>query len=100
MVTAACCPRMPTTTLMSQALYCLLRSTVFKSNWDPCLTAHMLSFVCLPGGPGVALVSQPASGRDASRRIGTRATTINHAQGAALQTLNPFQFGCLTKASR
>lgn len=85
---------------MSRALYCLLRSTFTKSNWDPRLRAHMFSFACLPGGRGVAVVSQPASGRDASRRIGTRATTINHAQGAVFQTLNPFQFGCLTKASR
>lgn len=84
----------------SDVVYCLLRSASSKSNWDLCLTAHMFSFACLPGGPSVALVSQPASGRDASRRIGTRATTINHAQGAALQTLNPFQSGCLTRASR
>lgn len=78
----------------------LLRSTYSKSNWDPRLTALMFSCACLPGGPGVAVVAQPASGRDASRRIGTRAITINHAQGAAFQTLNPFQFGCLTKTSR
>lgn len=68
--------------------------------WDPQLTAHMLSSASSLGGPGVAVVSQPASGRDASRRLGTRATTINHAHGAALQTLNSFQSGRLTKASR
>lgn len=55
-------------------------SDLFQLNWGPQLTAHMRSSASLLGGPGVALVSQPASGRDASRRFGTRATMINHAQ--------------------
>lgn len=72
----------------------------FPTEMDPQLSAHMLSSASSLGGPGVAVVSQPASGRDASRRLGTRATTINHAQGAAFHTLNSFQLGRLTKASR
>jgi hypothetical protein len=80
-------PPMPNST--SRAVYC-----------GTSLTAQMLPFAFSPGGPGVALVSQLTLGRDASRRLGTRATKLNHAQGVALQPLSLVQFGCLTKACR
>jgi len=80
-------PPMPNST--SRAVYC-----------GTSLTAQRLPFAFSPGGPGVALVSQLTSGRDASRRLGNRATKLNHAQGVALQPLSLVQFGCLTKACR
>lgn len=99
MITAACCPRMPTTPTSRVSVSSVALDT-FQLNWNPQLTAHMFSSASSLGDPGAAVVPQPASGRDASRRLGTRATIINHAQGAAFQTLNSFQLGRLTKASR
>lgn len=99
MITAASCLEVQTPT--SRVCYSVQYQTL--SSWNAhSLAACMSSLARLLDGRGVAMVSQPASGRDASRRLRTKVVNTNHALGCKTPDVESvlnviLQICCVTK---